>query len=280
MSLTIPFIDFGGEGEIIHLAHANGFPPKAYQQLVNELTPHYHVIGMEAQPLWPDSEFNKFKSWTEGADDLITFLDQQKLKNVIGIGHSFGAICSLIAANKRPDLFKKLVLIEPVVLPKWFYLLSNLPDFLVKQLNPMIKKTLVRTDTWTSRELVFAHFRNKKVFSLMSDEALWDYVISVTSKRENGAVYLNYSKEWEAQIFMTVTNPWKDLKELSKPFLAIKGETSDTVFPQVWEKWKQINQTGKLIELKNCGHLVPFEKPKELALEILNYLEGSELIKQ
>ena len=280
MSATIPFVDFGGKGDTIHLAHANGFPPRAYQQLVDELTPHYHVIGMKAQPLWPDSEFNEFKSWTQGADDLITFLDQQKLKNVIGMGHSFGGICSLIAANKRPDLFKTLILIEPVVLPKWYYVFSSLPNFLVKQLNPLIKKTLARTDTWTSRESVFAHFRNKKVFSLMSDEALWDYVISVTSQMDNGGVSLNYSKQWEAQIFMTVTNPWKDLKQLSKPYLAIKGETSDTIFPQVWEQWKQINQTGKLIEFKNCGHLVPFEKPKELASEILNYLEGSAIIKE
>ena len=77
MSATIPFVDFGGKGKTIHLAHANGFPPRAYQQLVDELIPHYHVIGMKAQPLWPDSKFNEFKSWTEGADDLITFLDQQ-----------------------------------------------------------------------------------------------------------------------------------------------------------------------------------------------------------
>jgi pimeloyl-ACP methyl ester carboxylesterase len=35
-----------------------------------------------------------------------------------------------------------------------------------------------------------------------------------------------------------------------------------------------------LVEFKGCGHLVPFEKPKELALEILNYLEGSDLIKE
>ena len=83
MSSSISFEDFGGEGEILHLAHANGFPPKTYQQLINELTPHYHVIGMEARPLWPNSNHEKFNSWRDAADDLIAFLDQQNLKNII-----------------------------------------------------------------------------------------------------------------------------------------------------------------------------------------------------
>ena len=71
MSASIPFVDFGGTGETIHLAHANGFPPTTYQQLINELTPHFHVVGMKARPLWPNSEFNEFKSWKDAADDLI-----------------------------------------------------------------------------------------------------------------------------------------------------------------------------------------------------------------
>lgn len=279
MSSTIPFEDFGGEGEVIHLAHANGFPPKAYQQLINELTPHYHVIGMKARPLWPNSQHNELKTWRQGADDLIAFLDQQKLTNVIGIGHSFGAVCSVVAANKRPDLFKTLILIEPVVLPKWYYALSVLPRFVVKKLNPLVKKTLERTDTWTDRQRVFESFRNKKVFSRMSDEALWDYVNSATSESESGHVFLNYSKYWEAQIFLTVVNPWKELRQLKHPFLAIRGKTSDTILPAVWQKWKSINQTGKMMEMENSGHLVPLEKPREVALEILTYLKNSDIKK-
>ncbi len=275
MSVSIPFVDFGGTGETIHLAHANGFPPTTYQQLINELTPHFHVVGMRARPLWPDSKFDEFKSWREAADDLIQFLDEQKLKNVIGVGHSFGAICTIIAANKRPDLFKTLILIEPVILPKWFLFVSALPHFIVKKINPVVKKTLIRTGKWSSRQSVFAHFRNKKVFSLLTDKALWDYVNSATTEASNGEASLSYSKDWEAQVYLTIFNPWNDLKRLKKPFLAIKGETSETIFPAVWEKWKSVNKTGELIEMENCGHLVPLEKPKELAGEILKYLKSS-----
>lgn len=275
MSFTIPFEDFGGKGEVIHFAHANGFPPATYGQLMNELTPHYHVIAMKARPLWPHSDHTQFRTWRQGADDLIAFLDQQNLKNIIGIGHSFGAVCSVMAANKRPDLFRKLILIEPVVLPKWYYVLSLLPQFVVKKYHPLVRKTLERTDKWNDRQLVFENLRSKNVFSEIGDEALWDYVNAATSEAENGRVFLNYSKEWEAQIFLSVVDPWKELKQLKVPFLAVRGQSSDTIFPSVWKKWKSINQTGKMIEMADSGHLVPLEKPAELASEILAYLEGT-----
>ncbi|MCF8463257.1 MAG: alpha/beta hydrolase [Flavobacteriales bacterium] len=276
MKQFIPHIDFGGQGEVIHFAHANGFPPKTYQMLVDKLIPHYRVISMSARPLWSNSRIEDFKTWHQGADDLIRFLDEQGLSNVIGMGHSFGAICTLIAANKRPDLFKKLVLIEPVVLPKWYYWFTLIaPKSLVKQINPIVKKTLVRTDKWTSQEAAYRQFRNNRLFANTNDAALWDYVNCGTAPNNNGGVSLRYSKEWEATIYLTITNPWKELKQLRQPFLVIRGETSDTIFPSVWKKMKGSIPNGKYIEFIDSGHIIPLEKPAEIAETISSFLNSN-----
>ncbi len=276
MNQPIPFVDFGGSGETIHFAHANGFPASSYLQFVNELLPHFHVIGMNARPLWTDSHYEDFNSWEIAANDLIHFLDEKGLKNIIGIGHSFGAICTLIAANKRPELFRKLIFIEPVILPRWFYLFSRFaPVFVIKQINPVIKKTLVRRDQWPNREAAFKQFRKSKLFSGMDDNALWDYVNSTIYDQKKGGVRLGYSKEWEAQIFLTVTNPWKDLKQLKHDFLVFRGETSDTIFPQVWKHLKAFNPKGTYVQIQNAGHLVPLEKPTEVADAIRNFVDSN-----
>ena len=276
MSKLTPFVDFGGQGEMIHLAHANGFPPKTYQKLIDKLTPHYRVIGMEARPLWPNSKFEDFKSWREGADDLIRFMDEQGLSNIIGIGHSFGAVCTLIAANKRPDLFKKLVLIEPVVLPKWYYLfIPFTPDFLLREINPIVKNTLVRTDKWPNREAAYRQFRKNRLFANTDDAELWDYVNSGISPNQNGGVSLTYSKEWEAKIYMTITDPWREMKRLKQPFVVLKGETSDTIFPSVWKKLKVSNPKGNFIEILDTGHIVPLEKPNEVAETLRTFLNSN-----
>lgn len=273
MHNAIPFEDFGGNGPTIHLAHANGFPAGSYRVLTNELTSEFHVIGMQARPLWPNSDHRTFRSWYDAADDLIQFLDSQGWKNIIGMGHSFGAICTVIAANKRPDLFSKLVLIEPVVLPNFVYQLTRYtPKGLLKKINPVAKKALQRKDRWKSRQAAFDQFRAKKVFSLMSDEALWDYVNSVMTDDEQG-IRLNYHKRWEAQIFMTVPDPWQELARLKHPFIAFRGETSDTIQPKVWDRWKKINSTGKLVEIPQSGHMVPMERPSFLAEQIIRFLQ-------
>lgn len=273
MEVPIPFVDFGGAGETLHFAHANGFPPESYLQLIANLTDQFHVVGMKFRPLWPNSDPKSFSHWESAADDLIRFLDEQELSNIIGIGHSFGGIATLIASIKRPDLFKQLVLIEPVVLPDWVYLMTKfLPRFLLERSNPVVKKTLVRTEKWNSRDQAFKQFRSKKVFSKIDDSALWDYVNAATHENPDGSVSLTFSKEWEAQIYMTFSSQWKNLDAVTIPYLAIRGETSDTITKKVWAKWKSRNRIGKLLEVEKTGHLVPLENPSLLAKIIKEYL--------
>jgi pimeloyl-ACP methyl ester carboxylesterase len=276
MDKQIPFVDFGGEGETIHFAHANGFPPETYNSLIENLKPNHRVVSMNLRPLWPESDYRKFKNWATIGDDLIKFLDQEGLKNVVGMGHSFGGIATVIAASKRPDLFSKLVLIEPVVLPDWVYLMTKLfPKSIIKKLNPIVKSTLGRTDKWESREAAFNQFRTKNLFIDIADKQLWDYVNAGTSE-ENGTFSLSYSKEWEAQVYMTFSNPWVFFKKLQTPYLALRGETSTTVRDETWAKWQKLKGANTLIQFDNLGHLLPLEKPDELAQTILTYLSSKD----
>lgn len=269
----IPFVDFGGNGKVIHLAHANGFPTESYQLLAKQLSKTHHVIGMESRPLWKNSEWKSFHSWETAADDLIRFLDEMQLKGIIGAGHSFGAVATIIAANKRPDLFSKLVLIEPVILPKWIYGLSAIaPYWFLKQMNPVAKKAAKRTDVWDNRQIAFNQFREKKVFSKMSDEALWDYVNAGTELTKDGKFKLRYSKEWETRVYLTVSNPWNELTKLTVPFIVFRGETSDTITSKVWQELKLLKTKDTFIEMHDCGHLVPFENSIELTRNITHFI--------
>lgn len=231
---------------------------------------------MELRPLWPGADHQSFKNWETAADDLIQFLDQQKLSGIIGIGHSFGGILTLIASVKRPDLFKKIVLIEPVVLPGWVYGMTRfLPKSLLKRANPVAKQTLVRTNSWKNIDAAFDQFRSKRVFSKIADKELWDYVNAAVVPDGNGSFELRFSREWEAQIYMTFSPPWKYINTLNIPHLVIRGETSDTIRDSVWEKWKRVNKVGSLIQFDELGHLLPLEDPEKTAKTILDFLKKS-----
>lgn len=61
------------------------------------------------------------------------FGGEEGLSQVVGAGHSMGAVATMFAALKQPSLFTKLVLIEPVILPPDFIAQARLQPELLEQ---------------------------------------------------------------------------------------------------------------------------------------------------
>ena len=101
---------------MLHFAHANGFPPGTYRKLLEELTESHHVVSMSARPLWPDSKPQDLRDWSDFAEDLRSEFDRRGLRGVIGVGHSLGAVASLLAAAADPGLFSAVIAIDPLIL--------------------------------------------------------------------------------------------------------------------------------------------------------------------
>ncbi len=269
---SIPFIDFGGNGRILHFAHPNAYPPAGFRQFLEPLTENFHVYAIEHRPLWPGSRPEEMSAWRIVAEDLIRFFDQQGWQQVIGVGHSLGAVATLYAAVSRPDLFSQLVLIEPVMLPPAILQkIAENPEAGV--FNKMVAGALKRRNRWDSREAAFARFRRKSVFDRFSDSALWDYVNSATRETENGGFELTFPREWEARFYsMPPQGVWRAIEQITHPTLAIRAAESDTVFPQAWQLWQELQPAATFVEEPDCGHMLTLERPSEVATIIKNYL--------
>ena len=266
----IPYHHFGGEEKLIHFAHANGYPPEGYQQFIAPFLKNHQVIASKFRPLWGNQNPNSIKSWNSFADDMIRFMDSKGLKNVIGMGHSMGGTISIIAAIKRPDLFEKLILIDPVVF-SWKFLLVNkiLPRSILKKIVPIAKISAKRRDHWKSKEEVYGLWRKKRVFSKFSDSVLKDFINAAIVSNGEG-VKLLFPKEWETQVYVTAPYVFSDVLKMKIPITVVKGEFTNVITPELWEKWQTAQPQNKFIEFKNAGHLVPLEYPKELAEVLLS----------
>ncbi|MBK8904131.1 MAG: alpha/beta hydrolase [Anaerolineaceae bacterium] len=273
MTDSIPFIDFGGNGRILHFAHPNAYPPAGFCQFLEPLTVDYHVYAIEHRPLWPGSRPEEMTGWRIIADDLIRFCDQMGWQQVIGVGHSLGAVATLYAAVARPDLFSQLILIEPVMLPPAILQkIAENPD--APAFSKMVDGALKRRTRWDSRQAAFARFRRKAVFNRFSDESLWDYVNSATREGENGSVELVFPREWEARFYsMPPFHVWEAIEQLTHPTLAIRAAESDTLFPQAWELWQELQPKATFVEVPDCGHMLTLERPSHIAAIVQNYLK-------
>ena len=272
MNETIPYDDFGGSGPLLHFAHSNGYPPGCFRQMLQPLTADYHVVGIRLRPLWPGSEPQKLESWDVIAADLRQFFGQQGYRQVIGVGHSLGAVATMMAAWQDPDLFSALVLIEPVfLLPQILNMIAVQPE--AAENMPLLPLTRRRRTHWPDRQSAFDHFRFKAVFQRWSDETVWDYVNFALHETDQGEVMLTYSREWEARFYaQPPLDVWEDIPKVIQPTLAIRGADSDTLFPQAWQLWQDMQPEAKFVEIPEAGHMVPMERPQLLAETILNHL--------
>jgi pimeloyl-ACP methyl ester carboxylesterase len=106
MSAPLELDDWGGTGPVLHLAHANGFPPGSYRKLIEFLKPRYHVFTLRSRCLVPGTSPLGMRTWDEMADELAHALRAQGLEGVVGVGHSMGGVATLLAAVKDPGLFR------------------------------------------------------------------------------------------------------------------------------------------------------------------------------
>ena len=273
-NFSAPHVKLSNSGPIFHFSHANGYPPLGYRKVLLPFEASYQVVAGLHRPLWPDThEPESMRSWTQLGKDVQNLLADAR-DPVISMGHSMGSAAILMAAVEKPEYFQKIILIEPVLVPRFAtFILGALPS-LAMYAWPLARQTINRVDRWTTRDSVFEHFRSKGVFRRISDDVLWDYVNSGTGVNKFGEYELVFSKEWELQCYLKVYNCWKLFKLLKVPALIIRGSESNTLSKKAWNKLKKISPKSEYIEISNSGHLVPFEQPEFLASRIIDWVEN------
>jgi pimeloyl-ACP methyl ester carboxylesterase len=268
----------GSEKPLLHLAHANGFPPPTYHQALTPLLPHFRVVALAPRPLWGDTPPEWLKHWSQMADDLVQGLEAMGAKGIVGMGHSLGGVLTLYAAVKRPDLFSKVILIDPTLLaPKLLFQIKVMKFFGLEARSWLVKGALRRKREWGNFTEAYQYFRGRQLFKNWSDEVVKSYTESMTGPRPGGGVQLIYPPEWEARIYQTIpADVWKFAKVLQPPTLVIRGETSNTFTADSEKAFRKVRPHTEFVMVPGAGHLVPQEKPEEVGKLILEFLTRGE----
>ncbi len=276
-----PLIELAGEScaPLLHLAPANGFPPRTYLPLLNALSA-YRSVCLPPRALWGDqAPPTDYRDWQADADDLLAGFQVHDLPDVVALGHSLGGVVSMLALLKAPARFKALIMLDPpILLPDMLNVIRGAWDGGYVDQMPLVQGALRRRQVFASRQEAFERFRQKLLFADWSDESLWLYIEHGTRKRSiEGDYELIWSTDWEAHYFSTVyLQIWDVLPRLteSPPALLVRGGASDTLVAEAFERVQSLAPALDCIEMEGQGHLFPLAAPVETAKLIMDWLDS------
>lgn len=255
----------------VQFSHANGFPALTYSYLFAKMessqVSHIDCLGHGYFPV--NGSLNNL------ARELINTLDQQNTSPVVGIGHSSGAVATMLAAAERPDLFSEVILIEPAFFSAWKRSMIGLVTSLGfgDKLGPT-PKALKRRDHFPDKETARKYFLQRRLFQVFHPQCFEDYLTHGLKPSDQGGVELAFSKETEIEIFRsTQTRAPKNLRKLKGKM--IYGETSDLFWKSDVAWWKRALPNFELIPFSG-GHLFPLEQPDKTA-DLINSILTKQL---
>lgn len=249
--------------DILHFSHANGFPSKSYSIMLDRLQSYYDVKWIDQLAHHPD--YPVTDNWGCLAQELETYFETHYGQPVIAVGHSLGGVLSYMVAKKRPDLVKKVLLLDAPVLDR----LGSGVVRLAKGFGFMdyitpAGRTDGRQEEWASETEAIEYFKGKSLFRHVDERCLRDYVRYGTENNESG-IQLTFKAATEVKIYRTIPHDLhRGRQKLSVPSAMIYGRNSKVV--RGLQRRYMKNNIGMELDSMKGGHLFPLEFP-ELAAD-------------
>ncbi|CAB4879797.1 unannotated protein [freshwater metagenome] len=262
--MTSPAIavhDLGGTGPTTLYAHATGFHALCWQPVAAHL-PARHNLAYDARghgdtpcdPEW-------MADWeTYGADAVTVAASLQVHGPVLGIGHSMGGAALLMAAIAEPQLFRGLVVYEPIVMSSDMAPSMGGGNFLAAGARK-------RRSSFDSFDDAIANYSAKPPLNAFAPNCMQAYVRGGFAPGADGRVHLKCLPEHEARTYEAGGNhrTWDRLPELQIPVWVLCGKPEPMQPSSRTAALAERIPGARYIELDHLGHFGPMQAPAEIA---------------
>ncbi len=273
------------DAPVLHFAHANGFNAGTYCRLLAPLAAHATIYacdmrghGQTHMPADPKTH----RSWILYRDDLVALLEvisqETGGRALVLSGHSMGGTTSVLATLARPDLVRRLVLLDPVMVPRrtiqWHRFLSLFGRSPTPP--PIALGAEKRRAVFSDREAMVERYHGRGAFTTWPRGFVEDYVTHGTKDRPDGQVELACAPAWEAANFRVASahDFWPNLKTLTCPVTVLRGTIGSTCAePQAQAFVARVPQTEDQA-VEGATHFLPMDHAEEARAALHNALTG------
>ena len=271
--IDMAYAEWGGEhATTVLLAHATGFHGRCWDGVVRELGDGVRVLAPDLRGHGRTTKRGPY-DWREFGADVTAFVEALDLTGLVAAGHSMGGHSIVQAAGRQPDRFRKLLLVDPVIMDPDQYAGRD-PRFTAASAaeHPVAR----RRNAWASVDAMFARFEDRQPFRLWQREVLMDYCrhglvadgdgfVLACPPLVEASIYLGSAGRDISDIIATLPHPTVVLRGQRKS--ERDGEMDFTQSP-TWPGLAAALPNGRDVYLPELTHFIPMQRPDLVAAHI------------
>ncbi|MCL7753810.1 alpha/beta fold hydrolase [Polaribacter sp. Z022] len=245
-----------GEGKPLLILHGYFGMSDNWKSLGNQFAEDFQVHLIDQRNhgrSFHEDEFN----YEVLVEDLFNYIQFHQLEKVEIIGHSMGGKTAMLFAVTYPELVEKLIVVD--ISPRMYQPHHNAILAGLNSVDFSIENTRTLVD--------------KKIAKLIPDFGVRQFLLKNVFWKEKGQLAYRFNLE-----SLTENNP--EVGEALPPFtvfeketLFLKGDKSDYITENEEPIIEAHFPNSKIIEIKNAGHWLHAENPKQFYNEVCDFLK-------
>ena len=255
MSNKILHSTIKGEGKPLLILHGYFGMSDNWKTIGNKFSEEYQVHLIDQRNhgrSFHEDEFN----YEVLVEDLLNYIKHYKLEEVNIVGHSMGGKTAMLFAVMYPDLVDKLIIVD--MSPRYYQPHHNAILAGLNSIDFSVQNTRTLVD--------------KKLSVLIPDLGVRQFLLKNVYWKEKGQLAYRFNLE-----SLTDNNP--EVGEALPPFtvfeketLFLKGSKSDYITENEEPIIEAHFPNSKIVEIKNAGHWLHAENPKQFYDEVSIFL--------
>jgi esterase len=216
---------------------------------------HFHTFTLDARNHGRSPHSDVF-NYHAMADDIVEFMMQHRISSTSLMGHSMGGKAAALTALLHPELVDKLIVVD--IAPRSYQAQHDQVFNALTSLDLSVFKYRKDIDGALTLKIPEKSVRQFLMKNLMRDNSgLFQWKLNLD------AIEKNY-----AQINADLPRD----RQFNGPVLFIRGKNSDYIQTEDLPFIGQIFPKAELMTIKNAGHWVHVDAPKEFSEMVIGFL--------
>lgn len=251
---------------LLHFVHGNGFCSLAYQPMLALLATHFDLWLSDVQGHGDSDHGGPFVGWNRSAELALEAFHAGRGEYgevpCFAVGHSFGGVLMALMLAREPQLFRRAVLLDPVVFSRSMIGVMGVASlFGMHRRHGLARKAASRRSFWPDRQTAHDSLQGRGIFKGWNGAALQAYVDHAIGDCGEGVV-LKCRPSREVEIFSSFPQRlWASLGQVQTPTLVLHGAQTYPFVPRSLARWARLNPCVEPRQVAG-GHCFMQEDPK------------------